>query len=1013
MSTRITEFAFENAIENVLKNSDGWKDVSASEWDVTDALFPKIVLDFIESTQPDEWRTLQKLHGEQTGARVIEGLRRTLDREGTIRVLRNGFKYRGTRLHVAYFKPAVNFSEELMRRYIRNQLTITRQVKFDPRTDHTVDLIVTLNGVPVATAELKNPATGQNYHSAINQYKRTRNPKAPLFQFGKRALVHFAVDPNEVWMTTCVAKDETQFIPFNRGSKPGESDCGSGNPKTTKGYASSYLWEEVLQRDSLLEILGSFVFEKKEKLGSGRKNSIIFPRYHQLDALRKLIAASVDNGPGHNYLVQHSAGSGKTNTISWLAHRLSSLHTDKNQKIYDCVLVITDRRVLDRQLQEAVWEIDHKRGVVEVIDKDSQQLTNALVDGTKIVVTTLQKFPFVFKQIAGNTETTDSKNRKILAQIASRSYAIIVDEAHSSQSGDSAAELRKLLGLHAIEYAKIEDPTWEDGLNYAMESRRQQQNLSFYAFTATPKGKTLQLFGESDANGVYRPTHLYTMRQAIEEHFILNVLENYTTYETYYHLLKIVEDNPNLPERKAAVKLTKYATLHPANIAQKTEIIIEHFRLNVLVRLQNRAKAMVVTNSREAAVRYKLAFEDYLEQQKYTNIKVLVAFSGTVRVGGKQYTEPAMNLDVKTNKPVSEARLPSRFASEDYQVLLAADKYQVGFDQPLLCAMYIDKKLGGIQAVQTLSRLNRTYLGKDAPFVLDFVNDMNSIREAFLPFYGETLLPEPADPERLEELKYQLDDANVYHWEDIEDYAKIWFAGSKHHTPTDHQKLNPLLQKAVARYRDMEADQEREKFLATLIAYIRAYAFLSQVMHYPDTDHEKLYAYGRPLARMLSLPNDSELIDINDDVALQYLRIEQISSGAIDLNGGEINAVRAPVETGMSRGNESREFLSSIIEELNREHGFNFTENDLLIFEQVKADALIDEAIVQKAGANPLLEDFKTGVREAVKGMVMTRHSENDSIVTRYLEDEDFQRIVFNLLAQRLFTTLRQEDQDR
>lgn len=1006
MPTRITESAFEDAIEAILEGSKGWKVINANKWDIADALFPNVVIAFIKSTQSEEWKKLRQSYGPKTGEQVVDGLKRALNVIGTIKVLRRGFKCGGVNLRIAYFKPASGFNEDLMKRYNSNQLTITRQVKFDPKTGHSLDLLITLNGVPIITAEIKNPATGQNYYHAINQYKQKRNPNAPLFRFRQRALVHFAIDPDEVWMTTRIAKKATQFLPFNQGSKPGSPECGKGNPKSISGHASVYLWEKILQFDSLLEILGSFVFEEQARADSREKTRIIFPRYHQLDALRKLIIASATDGPGHNYLVQHSAGSGKTNTISWLAHQLSSLHTADDQKVFDCVLVITDRRVLDRQLREAIWQIDHAEGVVRAIDRNSSQLAEALIDGTKIIVTTLQKFPFVLDRIMQNKSTIASDDRKALMQIANRNYAIIVDEAHSSQSGETATQLRELLGTSATEYAEIEHPTWEDGLNYIVESRQHQQNLSFYAFTATPKGKTLQLFGQKDINGVYKPFHLYTMRQAIEEEFILNVLENYTTYEVYYRLLKIVENDPDLPERKTTVKLTKYAS--QASIARKTEIIVEHFRSNVSSRLRGRAKAMVVTDSRKSAIRYKLKFEDYLKKQGYANIKVLVAFSGTVKIGGRQYTEPAMNPDINTSKSISEARLPERFASDDYQVLIVADKYQTGFDQPLLCAMYIDKKLSGIQAVQTISRLNRPYPGKDAPLVLDFVNSMESIREAFLPFYGQTLLPEESNPAKLDQLKYQLDDTGVYIWEDVENYAKTWFADREHQQSEDHQKLHAELRKAVMRYKKIGIPEKREEFRSMLTSYIRMYAFLSQVM-YPDVDHEKLYAYGRPLLRMLPLMNEPEFISIDEDVALQYLRIERTASGTINLDSSEAGTVRALSESEILQNDDPRAFLSSIIKELNQQHDYDFNENDLLIFEQIRSDALMDQTIMQKANANPLLEDFKTGMRETIKEMVIKRHSENDDIVMQYLGDSIFQRIIFDQLAKNLFDGLRKD----
>jgi type I restriction enzyme R subunit len=552
-------------------------------------------------------------------------------------------------------------------------------------------------------------------------------------------------------MTTRLAGEKTFFLPFNRGSQPGQIVCGSGNPQHPSGYRTGYFWQDVLASGSFMDILGNFIFlqKKEEKVedtkGGHRwvtKEAMIFPRYHQLDAVRKLIAASRTDGPGRNYLIQHSAGSGKTNSISWLSHRLASLHDTQDQKIFDCVVVITDRQVLDRQLQDAIYQIEHAQGVVKAIDQDSKQLAEALIDGTKIVITTLQKFPFVLKGLlhAAGAESQDQATADEKAQaklweteIAKRRYAIIVDEAHSSQSGETARELKSILGAAANAETGEDDPDWEDRLNQVMQSRGRQPNLSFFAFTATPKGKTLELFGRKGSSGLPEAFHLYSMRQAIEEGFILDVVQNYTTYATYYRLVKAIEDDPNLPKKKAARALAKFMSLHPHNIEQKTEVIIEHFRQKVISHLGGRAKAMVVTSSRLHAVRYMQAFERYLVANKITDIRPLVAFSGTVKDPdtGLDHTEPGMNTDCVSGQPISEKQLPERFASPDYQVLLVANKYQTGFDQALLCAMYVDKRLDGVQAVQTLSRLNRKIPGKANPFVLDFVNEADNIYAAF------------------------------------------------------------------------------------------------------------------------------------------------------------------------------------------------------------------------------------------------------------------------------------------
>ena len=745
MTTQTTEQAFESTVESMLLEA-GWRAGDLGEWDVDRALFPARAVAFIRETQPDEWARMAGLHGDDVESLVVAQLARELDLKGALDVLRHGFRFSGRTFRLAYFAPAHGLNPDALARFGRNELTVTRQAPCHPGKGDTLDLVFALNGVPVATCELKNPMTGQTWRNAVRQYKQDRDPNAPLFRFKRRALVHFAADPDEVHMTTRLAGAGTRFLPFNRGSSPGAVHCGAGNPANPDGYRTDYFWREVLERERFLDILGSYVFletreEKVEDAKGARtekRETMIFPRYHQLDAVHGLVEAARADGPGRNYLIQHSAGSGKTNSISWLSHRLASLHTAADEKVFDCVVVITDRRILDRQLQDAIYQIEHAQGVVQAIDENSQQLAAALVDGTKIVITTLQKFPFVMKGLlrAAGADSADAPSEAERAQaaawreeIAGRRYAVIVDEAHSSQTGDSAREMKEVLGSRAQEAAgDAED--WEDGLNAVVESRGPQPNLSFFAFTATPKGKTIELFGRPGPSGKPEPFHVYSMRQAIEERFILDVLQRYIDYDTYYRIVKAVEDDPEFPKRRAAVALGKFLSLHPVNVGQRTEVIIEHFRDHVRPLMEGRAKAMVVTSSRLHAVRYMQAFERYIAEHGYQDIRPLVAFSGTVLdpASGEEFTEPGMNTDVVTGKSISESALPGRFASPDYQILLVAEKYQTGFDQRLLQAMYVDKRLDGVQAVQTLSRLNRIAPGKAPPFVLDRAGQGAAVR---------------------------------------------------------------------------------------------------------------------------------------------------------------------------------------------------------------------------------------------------------------------------------------------
>ncbi len=1023
MTSQTNEAAFESTVEDMLLEG-GWNSGNRLEWDAVQALFPARVVAFLQATQPEQWAAMAGLHGEKLKARIVDALAKELVLKGMLDVLRHGFKFYGKTFRLAYFKPAHGLNPEALAQFERNDLTVTRQVAYNPNTNETLDLVFALNGVPVATCELKNPMTGQSWKSAVRQYKQDRDPTAPIFKFQKRALVHFAADPDEVHMTTRLAGEKTRFLPFNRGSRPGEIQCGAGNPPHAAGYRTGYFWQGVLERERFLDILGSYMFverrdEKVEDAKGARtvkRETVIFPRYHQLDSVDRLVTTAAADGPGRNYLIQHSAGSGKTNSISWLSHRLASLHDADEQKIYQCVVVITDRRVLDRQLQDAIYQIEHAQGVVKAIDQDSKQLATALVDGTMIVITTLQKFPFVMKgllRIAGADEP-DAASAAERAQaeswskaIAGRRYAVIVDEAHSSQTGESAREMKAVLGSKAQAAEEEGDEDWEDGINAVIESRGPQPNLSFFAFTATPKGKTLEVFGRPGPSGKPEPFHVYSMRQAIEEEFILDVLGRYTDYDTYYRLVKQAAEDPEFPKRRAASELAKFMQLHEYNLAQKAEVIVEHFRNNVRHQMGGKAKAMVVTSGRLHAVRYMQAFQRYIAEKEYEDVRPLVAFSGTVRDPdtGEEFTEPSMNWDGVTGKPISESALPGRFASPDYQILLVAEKYQTGFDQPLLQAMYVDKRLDGVQAVQTLSRLNRMAPGKEPPFVLDFVNDPEDIRDAFKPYFDQTELLDESDPHKLEVLKHELDQMQVYHWEEVEAFARVFYLPVAKQRKQDHARLEKALQPARGRFGALDEEGQTE-FRDRLAAFANLYAFLSQIIPYGDSEHERLYSFGRALLPYLQEDSEREQIDLGDDVELAYYRLQQVTEGAISLGEGEGAYVVSPTETGTGDPEEDKAPLSEIIERLNERFGTNFTDADRFFFEQVKAQAVQDETVRETARANPL-DKFSLGVRDQISDLMIARMSENDSLVKRYLEETEFQNLAYEVLAKEIFAAVR------
>jgi len=1003
---RHSEAAFENVIEDYLLNHDYVK--ITSQYDAARAIFPDEVIPFIRETQPKEWAKLEALHGANTEAQVLGDLCKWMDTYGSLHTLRHGFKCYGRTLRVAYFKAAHGLNPELEERYAANRLGITRQLHFkelkkgdDPRKSPSLDVVLSLNGIPVLTVELKNPLTGQTVENAKWQYRNTRDPREPLFTFKRRVLVHFAVDTEEVWMTTRLTGEATHFLPFNKGHEK-----RAGNPPDPQGrtYRTAYLWEEVLQRDSLLDLLARFlhiqVEEKRDDEGRKyKKESLIFPRYHQLQAVRQLVAAAQHEGVGHNYLVEHSAGSGKSNTIGWLAHRLASLHNVQDQRIFDSVIVITDRRVLDQQLQDTIYQFEHRQGVVQKIDEDSRQLAQALESAVPIIITTLQKFPFVSRQLLKLAEERNEAGRDTLP---TRRCAVIIDEAHSSQSGETAIELKEVLGGEALreeaqQRAREEGQESLEELFRSMAKRARQANLSFFAFTATPKHKTLTVFGR---NG--DPSHLYTMRQAIEEGFIMDVLKNYTTYKTYFKLIKACEDDPNVERKQAARALARFMRLHPHNIAQKTEVVVEHFNAVTRHKIGGRAKAMVVTGSRLEAVRYKQSFDKYIKEKGYP-IKTLVAFSGVVmddKIEGVTYTEEAMNNGIR------ERELPERFASTEYQVLLVAEKYQTGFDQPLLHTMYVDKRLAGIQAVQTLSRLNRIHPLKEDTFVLDFVNDREEIREAFKQFYEGAELGEEAQPEQLYQLKSDLDASGLYLQEEVERFSEIYFKPKQRQSPADHQAMNAALDPAVDRFKSLAAQnaEEAELWRSKLIAFRNLYVFLSQIILYQDSDLERLYIFLRHLSAKLPRRARTQY-DFDSEVQLEYYRLQKISEGSIDLSNGYARPLDGPSEVGTAVVRESAVKLSQLIDVINNRFGTDFNQADQLFFDQVVEAATQSEELQQAAQVNSV-DKFGLLFKRLLETLFVERMDQNETIFARYMNDGEFQKLVSEWLVTEVYQRL-------
>ena len=1015
-----TERAFETAIEAGLTGSGGYEARNPSAYDEALALFPSDVTGFLKESQPARWQALEALLGPKTAATVLDSLSKELELKGTLHVLRHGFKCYGKTFRMAWFRPNTRMNPEAAENYARNRLTVTRQIAFasvmknaDGKNRRCViDVTLAVNGIPVVTAELKNPLTGQRAADAMRQYQDDRDGRDLLFAFKKRALVHFAVDTDEVWMTTELKGRETGFLPFNRGN-----GHGAGNPPVEGNWKTHYLWDEVLQADSLLEILQRFmhleVTETQVRIDKGartvRKETMIFPRYHQLDSVRQLVAHARDHGAGRNYLIQHSAGSGKSNSIAWLAHRLASLHDEHDGKVFHSVIVVTDRLVLDQQLQATIYQFEHKTGVVEKIDEDTKQLAKALSQGTPIVITTIQKFPFISQALS----TLEKKGSGVKIDTAGKRFAVIVDEAHSSQSSETATVLKGMLnkdGIEAAIAAQLSDEEDDDLSDDAKAAvlrdalqRARQPNLSFFAFTATPKFKTKALFDEPGLSGA-SPFHEYTMRHAIEEGFIMDVLQNYTTYKRFFGLIKQIENDPDVPRREAAKVLTRYMELHPVNIEQVVSVIVEHFRPNVMRELGGRAKAMVVTGSRLAAVKYKLAFDRYVEEQGHTGIRSLVAFSGSVEdpdLPGSSYTEVGMNGGV------SESELPETFERDDYRVLLVAEKYQTGFDQPLLQTMYVVKRLAGVQAVQTLSRLNRIAPGKSRTFVLDFVNDEDEVYKAFKPYYETTPVGESADPHRLSELQHRLLKWAIFTPADVTAFAEVWYRGKRDHSATDHRMMNAVLDAVVQRFQDREED-EREEFRGQLTAYRNLYAFLSQIIPYQDTELERLYAFARNLLAKLPPPGDGRGFVLDDEVALRFYRLQQISERSIGLGEGEPQPLKGPTDVGTARAKEEEVALSSLIDRLNERFGTDFTEADQLFFDQIRASAEKDENISEAARANSFA-DFAAYLDGILDELFIARMEGNEGIFSRVMTDTDFRSVAHQHLAREIFRRAREE----
>ncbi len=995
-----TELTFESAIEIALVESGGYKQGSSSKFDAQLGLFPSYIIEFLQLSQPTAWDKIVNIHKEEVEKKVIQRLVKEIDLRGILDVIRKGFTDYGVKFQMAYFKPETTLNPEADLLYKTNQLTVTRQLYYERVGKNSIDMVLSLNGLPIATIELKNQFSGQSVENAKKQYVYDREPNEPIFHFKKRTLVHFAVDTDEAYMTTKLDGKNTRYLPFNLGY-----NNGAGNPPNKSGYRTAYLWEQVWVRDSFMDIIGKFlhlsVSEFEINGVKKKKETIIFPRFHQMQVVRKVTEDAKLNGAGKNYLIQHSAGSGKSNSIAWLSYRLSSLHDDANNRIFDSVIVITDRKVLDSQLQNTIYQFEHKDGVVQKIDKDSQQLADSLSAGSNIIITTLQKFPFILDKIG---------------ELPARKYAVIIDEAHSSQGGEATKKMKEVLSAKSLEdaekdeaYTGLEEDA-EDEIRKSMLARGKQANLSFFGFTATPKPKTVEVFGIKGSNGKPEPFHLYSMKQAIEEGFILDVLKNYTTYKTYFKLSKDIEDDPKVNKKKASRAIGRFMSLHPHNLSQKAEVMIEHFRQVVSKKIGGKAKAMVVSSSRLHAVRYKEEFDKYIKEKGYTDVKTIVAFSGKVIYDA--YPEGVTEVELNG---FAEKELPRKFESDEYQLLLVADKYQTGFDQPLLHTMYVDKKLSGVKAVQTLSRLNRMCAGKEDTFVLDFANDTEDILNSFQPYYELTSIKENSDPNHLYDLKAEIEKANIIWESEVNTFCNIYFKSAKSISVSEQGKLNACIDPAVERFKQLPEENSdtnvigtevtQEDFKNTLQSFNRTYSFLTQIMPFSDIDLEKLFTYTRYLFKKLPRTSQIDKFKLGDEVSLEYYRLQKIAEQNIAMESQGIYELDGGGEAGLRMTKEDQAALSEIIEVLNKRFATEFNTADKLFFDQIEEDMVADSNLQEQAKNNPI-ENFKFGFEDMFMDKLIGRMEQNQDIFAKMMDDKEFGGLVRNYMLKKVYDRL-------
>lgn len=1001
------EKQFESNIEAFLISPDGGYEKATDAGYTSSsgmALDIHTLVGFVKSTQPIMWQRFEKQCNSDPYKKFYKCFEDAVQMDGLLSVMRHGFKHRGMNFKVCYFKPESTLNDVAVKRYEQNVCQCIRQWHYSEQNNNSVDMMLAINGIPVVAIELKNQLTGQTVDNAKLQWQYNRDQREPAFWLNHRILAYFAVDLYEAWMTTELKGTDTYFLPFNQGSNGAGNDGGAGNPQAEDDdYVTSYIWENVLQKDSLLDIIQKFIsFEVKTEKKDGKnvtKKRLIFPRFHQLDVVRKLIADVRENGSGNNYLIQHSAGSGKSNSIAWTAYRLASLHNDDNEPVFTSVVIVTDRRNLDAQLQETITGFDHTLGSVCAIDekKSSKDLKDALNAGKRIIVTTLQKFPVIYEEV---DDTTDKR------------FAIIVDEAHSSQTGSSAMKLKAALAdvSDALkEYAELEGKSEDellddnDRLVREMIAHGRHKNLSFFAFTATPKGATLEMFGTEWNDGSYHPFHIYSMRQAIEEGFILDVLQNYTTYRTCYQIAKNTKDNPDVPQSKALKTIKKYEELHPYNIQQKSAIIVETFRNVTKQKIKGKGKMMVVTSSRLAAVRYYHEIKNYLESNGYHDVEILAAFSGSIKDPDDQkdveWTESKLN-------GVNESQTKQVFHDEG-NILIVAEKYQTGFDEPLLHTMIVDKKLRGVKAVQTLSRLNRTHPDKQDTFIIDFVNTKEDILKAFQPFYQETSLAQEINTDLIYKTQKMLRAFKIYDDTDIEKVNKIYFDEDKRKANKIQAAVTNALLPIQQKYNALNQEQ-RYQFRKLCRTFVKWYEYITQIVRMFDKQMHDEYIFCSYLAKVL--PADPTIpFDLGDRVKLEYYNLEKTYEGSIGLVKEEKGVYEPAKLKKPVKMTETLSPLEQVIDKINQQYAGNFTDGDKVVITALHRKLKNNKKLMKAAKTDGRQIFEKNIFPQMFDDAAQEAYVESTETYTKLFEDAGKYRAIMSALAQTMFDEINGE----